>query len=524
MPETSEKPSSYPLSLIGLAFLSSLLLVLSFPNFGLAFLAYFALLPLLYSLTKFYKPRLAFLLGELTGIGYFYGTCYWITYSMINYGELPVLVAHLLTLILVVIMALFPAIFAVVVNHLIKRFGVEALVFAPIIWATVEFLRLNIPGVGWNMLGYSQGFYPTLLWPASYGGVYLISALVVLPSAIIALIISKKSRLTIAISVVAALLCITVFLVGKFTVKEPTSAKSVINLVAVQAVAPVNVPQKDLVDSLSRQINLSIEGINKVKGSDKDKPIILVAWPEAPYNFAYDRDDTWHQLFGEFTQKYQTYLLFNGEAKAKDGIGDYNSVILIAPNGERAGQYNKIHLLPFGEYVPMRGYIPFIDRVPALAGDYKSDNQYSLIKIADTSIGTSICFESVFPDIFQQTARAGASAFINVANDGWFGPTPISRQHLAHVVMRAVETNRPIYRVTNVGISAYITNYGLIKDETPIFQPALRLWQIPNSSEKLPLTFYTRYGDVFAITCLVLTILLLLKVPQIRGNSQKLLQ
>lgn len=508
MSETSEKTSPYRLSLIGLAFLSSLLLVLSFPNFGLSFLAYFALLPLLYSLTKFYKLRFAFLLGEITGIGYFYGTCYWITYSMINYGELPVLVAHFLALILVAIMSLFPAVFATIVNRLIKCFGVEALIFAPAIWATVEFLRLNLSGVGWNMIGYSQGFYPTLLWPASYGGVYLISALVVLPSATIALILSKKSRLTISISIATILFFLAIFIVGKYTVKEPIMPKSVINLVAVQAVAPVNVPQKDLVDSLSRQMTLSINGVQKLQEIDKENPI-LVAWPEAPYNFAYDRDENWRKLFGDFTQKYQTYFLFNGEAVAKDRVGDYNSVILIAPNGERVGQYNKIHLLPFGEYVPMRGYLPLIDRVPALAGDYKSDNNYSLIKVADTSIGTSICFESVFPDIFQKTAIAGANAFINVANDGWFGPTPISRQHLAHVVMRAVETNRPIYRVTNVGISAYITSSGLIKDETPIFQPALRLWQIPNSNEKLPLTFYTRYGDVFAITCLLLTILLL---------------
>lgn len=507
MSESPEKAKPSYLLMMGLAFLSSLLLVLSFPDFSLPFLAYFALLPLLYSLTKFSKPRFAFLLGEFTGIGYFYGTCYWITYSMINYGELPVVVAHLLTFILVAIMSLFPATFAAIVNYLIKRFGLEALIFAPFIWASVEFLRLNVPGVGWNMLGYSQSFYPTLIWPASYGGVYLVSALTVLPSAIIALIISKRSRLTISLSITTALLFLTVFLVGKFTIKEPAPPKSVINVIAVQAVAPVNVPQRDLVDSLSRQMNLSVEGVNKIQESSKDKPIMLVAWPEAPYSFAYDRDETWRKLFGDFTQKYQTYLLFNGDTKAPNG--DYNSVILIGPNGERVGQYNKIHLLPFGEYVPMRGYLPLIDRVPALAGDYKSDNQYSLIKVADTRIGTSICFESVFPDIFQQTARAGANAFINVANDGWFGPTPISRQHLAHVVMRAVETNRPIYRVTNVGISAYITNYGQIKDETPTFVPALRLWQIPNSSEKLPLTFYTSYGDVFALACLLITILLL---------------
>lgn len=498
-----------------LALFSALLTVLSFPDFSFSYLSWFCLIPLLYSISKPQKLRSAFLLGELFGIGYFYGTCYWITYSMINYGELPVVVAHLLALTLVAIMSLFPALFSLLINHIIKKLGVEALMFAPIIWVTVEYLRLHVAGVGWNFFGYSQSFSPSLIWPAKYGGVFLISALVVLFSAAITLILCKRSRLTLSISIASILVCLTVPIIGKLSIKDIVLPKDSINVVAAQAVAPVNVPQSELTESLTRQIDLSLQGVAKLRDTQGEDQIILVAWPEAPFNFAYDRGENWKQIFGEFTQKHKIYLLFNGESQTENNQGQYNSIMLISPNGERVGQYNKIHLLPFGEYVPMRGYLPFVDLIPALAGDYTSANKYSLLDIAGTKVGAFICFESVFPDITRETARAGATAFINVANDGWFGQTPISRQHLAHVVMRAVETNRPLLRVTNVGISAYIDQNGQVKDETPIFQPALRLWQIAKIKETLPLTFYTRFGDVFAFACILITLLLILPISKI---------
>lgn len=502
-----------------LALFSSLITVLSFPNFSLSFLAWISLLPLLYAIvtTQNSKLRFAFLLGEVFGIGYFYGTCYWITYSMINYGELPVIVAHFLALTLVAIVSLFPAFFALITKHIINKFGVEALIFAPIIWAAIEYLRLHVSGVGWNALGYSQAFYPSVIWIAKFGGVFLVSALVVLCSTAITLVFSKRSRFTVLFSAISLLLCVLVVLTGKLSI-TPTSVfpKDSINVVASQAVAPVNVPQSELTESLNRQIELSLEGVAKLRESTKGEgQTILVAWPEAPFNFAYDRGTSWKEIFAEFTKKNEIYLMFNGESRIENGTGDYNSVMLINPKGEKIGQYNKIHLLPFGEYVPMRGYLPFIDLIPALAGDYTSANNYSVLEIEGTKIATFICFESVFPDVTRETARLGATAFINVANDGWFGQTPISRQHLAHVIMRAVETNRPLLRVTNVGISAYIDQNGIVKDETPIFQPALRLWQIAKIKETLPLTFYTSFGDVFSFACILVMLLLILPLQNL---------
>lgn len=497
---------------ISLAILSALTLVLSFPNFELYFLAWFSLIPLLYALVRTTKTSFAFLLGEIFGIGYFYGTCYWITYSMINYGELHPVVAYFLAFILVAIVSLFPALFSAIFNYSVKRFGFEAILFAPFIWVATEFLRLNVAGVGWNALGYSQGFQPMLIWPARYGGVSLISALIVLSSSAIVLILYKRSRLTIAISSLSLLLCLLVPIIGKLTIKEIPIPKEAIDVVAVQVVAPVGVPQNELVGSLNRQIGMSLLAVKELREEKKEQQdqIILVAWPEAPFSFNYDEDENWPRIFGQFTQENKIYLLINAVTATKDKTDDYNSVVLINPNGERVGQYNKIHLLPFGEYVPMRGYLPLIDRIPALAGDYKSDNKYTTIDLAGVTIGTSICFESVFPDITREMSRAGAQTFINVANDGWFGQTPISRQHLTHLVMRAVETNRPTLRVTNVGISAYIAANGQIKDETPIFEPAVRKWKIDKAAQKQPLTFYSRFGDLFAFACLLTSLLLIL--------------
>jgi apolipoprotein N-acyltransferase len=422
--------------------------------------------------------------------------------------------------------ALFPAGFAVCVVALRRQLGNRALFAAPLIWAGLEYLRLQITGIGWNSLGYSQSFQPALLWPARYGGLYLISAIIILPSAAVVYALIARARNALITAVSILLMVAGIYLIGLHETKAIVSAdnrsEDVIEVLAIQPVAPVGAPINALNDSLSRQFQLTLSALAQLRQQqDGQSHPTLVVWPEGPYNFNFQRNPDLARDFGEFTRKNQIYLMLNADT---DNLTDqraatYNSVVVIGPTGEFVGQYDKIHLLPFGEYVPWRNYLPLIDRIPALAGDYTPAQKYAVIKIEGVTIGAFICFESVFPDIARELARAGAAVFINVADDAWFGPTPILHQHLAHVAMRAAETGLPIMRAANSGITAYFEPDGRMLDETAAYQTATLHWRIKKTSAP-PLTFYARYGDLFAWSALSATVALLIFAAQRRSRRQ----
>jgi apolipoprotein N-acyltransferase len=190
----------------------------------------------------------------------------------------------------------------------------------------------------------------------------------------------------------------------------------------------------------------------------------------------------------------------------------YNSAILISRSGEKIAEYDKTALVPFGEYVPARGWLPFMSRIKALAADITAGTNLTLPAAAGAKVGTLICFETTRPDLARRMRSAGASAFVQLSNEAWFGPTSAPRQMLATAIFRAVENNVDVIRATNSGLSARIDRFGLVSGETPAFETATRTWRIKTENEARGdgLTFYTRHGDVFVIACAVLSVLLLL--------------
>jgi apolipoprotein N-acyltransferase len=230
----------------------------------------------------------------------------------------------------------------------------------------------------------------------------------------------------------------------------------------------------------------------------------LVIWPESPMNFTYGNDSELRNLLVRFAIANQTAVLFNSqEAAPNDGI--YNSAIMVNPQGSLIAQYDKIRLMPFGEYVPLPRWVPGASMVGAIVGDFTPGTNYTLMKVGDVRAGVFICIESAYPSIARSFTRDGADVLINISNDGYLGPTAVMRQHLANVVLRAVENGRPILRVTNSGITAYITPEGEVQDATEGFQTAVRIWRldrIENAS-----TFYSRRGDWFVAFSTVISVL-----------------
>jgi apolipoprotein N-acyltransferase len=525
---------------MALALLSSALLILSFPDLNLWPLAWVGLVPVLLAVARRAEAGAGFVLGWLTGVLFFYGSCYWLTYSMVRYGHLPAPVAYLLLVIPVVIVSLFPAMCMALLARALRRWGARALFAAPFLWAAFEWARLFVTGQLWNAIGYSQAYHPAMIQAARWGGVYLVGFLIVLVNAALAFLVLKRSMRATLVSVgVIAGTLLFIFFIDASSTRESVGAKSSVEPDAVIVAVQPNVPMEPVNSEaetkalMDRHLSLSEGAIEawqqrRVRAAniefgvvdqpenfpliDDPKPLPItwdvprvVIWPESPMSFTYARDAQLREQLTRFATKNQTALIFNAlEPAPLDGA--YNAALMINEEGRLVAQYDKIRLLPFGEYVPVPRWLPGANLLPVMVGDFTPGAEYTLMPVGKARAGLFICFESAFPSIAREFTANGADVLINISNDGYLGPTPVMRQHLANVVFRAVENDRPVLRVTNTGISAYISARGEVSDATAGFQPAVRTWTVNrNVSGK---TFYTLHGDLFAGLCALLCFLM----------------
>jgi len=235
---------------------------------------------------------------------------------------------------------------------------------------------------------------------------------------------------------------------------------------------------------------------------DNRQPITVI-FPESPMNFMYDEDPEFQQFVSAFADKHNVNVLFNSAEPDPENKKYFNSAVLVNTQGKEIAQYDKIYLVPFGESVPA----PLQSIVPAFVGSFSFGKKYELVPIGDAKAGVMICFESHFGQLSREFVRRGADVLVEMTNDGYLGPTPVLRQHLANAVFRAVETNRPVLRVTNVGITAYINERGEVLDATEPYTEATRVWSVSKSDGSQ--TFYVKYGDWFAWLCTIVTLGLL---------------
>ncbi len=499
-----------PIRHLSLALLTGGLLTLAFPGWEIAVLAWVALAPLMLAAARERTGPRAFGLGVVAGTFFYYASSWWLTYSPINYGGFAAPLAYALLLLPTVICSLFTGLFATIVNVTVRRSGAGAVLAAPLVWVALEWLRLRTLGIGWNFLGYSQSFQPALSQTASIGGVYAVSLLLATASAALAYSAIAPSRraalrvltVTLAIFVVN----LTFGLVVTLRERDPSGAG--LPVVALQPnISPtiIESSRQEVFDaSYVHLARMGMAEFDRANAPEIPKPALIV-WPEMPANFVYDDEPEAQRLLSVVARQRGDYVFVN--ALGIVGDGHSNSAVLIGPDGTRAGQYDKVRLLPFGEYVPMRGVIPFVDRVPSLMYDFTPGQSVRLVDVEGVRIGTSICFESSFPELAREARLAGATAYVNLTNDSWFGPTPMPRQHLAHSVMRSIENGVDQIRVTNAGYSARISPSGQILDSTDLFVETSRRWELPRSTP--PMTIYTRTGDWLPIVGVIATLALL---------------
>jgi apolipoprotein N-acyltransferase len=522
---------------VGLALLSAGLLLLCFPSLDRPEAAWVALAPLLLAVgggQETASSRQAFGLGWLTGIVWIFFAENWIAHSMIVYGQFVTVLAYGVALLFAAILAIFVGLFTLGMRELVRSFGWMAFGAAPIVWVAGEWLRQAITGVTWNALGISQVGQYRVARLAQYGGVYLVSAEVVAVSAVLVLALRLRQR---SAGRVAALLGLAATLLYFL----PSTAQPVTGetgaLVRVGGIQP-NLPPdgtarpERLAEDLESHLRLTRETVAEQGGGEKR--VDLMVWAESPLSLFHDTDPVLRERLSTLAKETGAYLVVNGVGR--EGESFFNSLHLIDPRPtqtlEPARRYDKIRLVPFGEYVPFRNILGRF--VPAITGDFQpgrdaivhllkleteraatitgeaGETTPPLLKIERTTnfvrIGGFICYEAAYPDLVRQFVRNGATLLVNVSNDAWFGETAGPRQHLAHARMRAIETDRDLIRVTNSGISALLTADGRVIDPLPSFVTGTQVWE---AQARRGQTIYVRHGDWFAISCTVLTFALL---------------
>ena len=504
---------------IFLAMLSAIILILAFPGFEFWFLSWFALVPLFFAVSKEkISFSASFILGWVFGIIFFFGTCWWLTYAPITYAKFPAPLAYFLLLCATLIVGFFSAVFTGLFSILLKQFGNYAIFSAPFIWTAIEFLRFWTTGNNWNEIAYSQAFNNDLIQTAQFGGIYLLGfQIVAFNSAILLIALSLLSSFADSSdknpcrknSYIVSVIFILLFSLPFVTFKTSRQNIETQNRSFAIAVQP-DVPMSGLTDDKwlnlrKKHVELAESAISKIKEQEQNTgKLITVIFPESPMNFMYERDEEFQKFVGDFARKNNVSVLFNAAEPDAENNMFFNSAVLVNSEGRKIAQYDKIYLVPFGESVPA----PLQNFMPALVGSFSYGKEYDLLPFGDARGGVMICFESHFPNLSREYVKDGADVLIEMTNDGYLGNTPVLRQHLANAVFRAVETNRPVLRVTNVGITAYINETGEISDAAEVYAEATRTWTISKSNGEQ--TFYVKYGDWFAWLCVILSFGLLI--------------
>lgn len=467
-----------------LALFSAGLLVLVFPPFGFVWLAPVALAPLLVACAREDRWRWRFALGYIAGVVYWFGICHWIQWTLGHHADMSDALAWVLFAMFCLAKALQTGLFAMAAGAVIRKwFAVPAIAA---LWTALEWTH-RYTGFEWLNLGNAASDMSLPLRLAPVTGVWGISFLLALMSAVIAavvLAITEKTRRHPALWLLA--------LAGLLALPElPATRKGAVAAVVVQPnIDDESVWTADLLSNTERQmrlLSLSVAG--------RDHPAAIIVWPEVPAPF-YETDPQFIGLVSSLAKETQAAVLTGVVARTASGE-PLNSALLVDKNGNRVSRYDKVNLVPFGEFVPW----PFglvTQKVSTEAGDFAAGSKVVVSGLDGHKIGTFICYESVFPGYIRQFAAAGAQALFNISNDSWFGRTAARYQHLLIVRMRAAENDRWIVRSTNDGISGVIDPAGRVATTLPEYREAAARLQFSYIADE---TFYTRHGDWFVLLC-----------------------
>jgi apolipoprotein N-acyltransferase len=529
--------------------LSAGLLELPFPLAGplppwRSVFAWFGLVPLLWAILSsdcvdHPRPlRRGFLLAYLCGVLWYMGNCYWVRDTMMRYGDMPTMAPTLLLVGYSLVLGLYFGLFGLFVLLVRRASGSTrlALAAAPILWTALELAAARITSVPWDQLGYSQVDNALVNQLAPWTGVYGISFLLVAANALLAsgsLVPWKRATPGKPRWRLRALL-------GGETWRVFGLCVIAVACYGTEVMPPKPAPTATAV---LVQPNLDVAGDNAWAGPEWDRQIAefkrlageqcktyiagipqtgaptgeivcppypthpdLIAWPESPAPFV-EQDARFQRTLVSLAQSAQAPLVVGNigtDFSAEEQLWrDYNSALVVGADGARVGRYDKIHLVPFGEYIPFQNLLTFAHKLTGRVSSFTRGSEHKVFRLNGHHYGVFICYEAVFADEVREFAQLGAEVLVNISDDGWYGDTSAPWQHLNMARMRAIENRRWILRDTNNGVTAAIDPYGRVRQSIP-----------RHAVDALPagygfrsdVTFYTAHGDVFAWLCAILAI------------------
>jgi apolipoprotein N-acyltransferase len=494
------------------AALSGVLQALCFPSPSLSALSWVALAPLLVALVRTNwqgsapSPKAGFALGYLSGVVWYAGSCYWIYHVMHAYGGLAAPVAAALLVLFCLYLGLWHGLFGILLT-LVARSGPfaggRALAVAPFLWVAMELARVRVSGSPWDLLGTAQVANIPLTQMATVTGVYGVSfAIVVVNSAFAAaLAVPRERRWTmLAASLVAAV----ALQLGMLAQPPADPATHTARLVQQ------NIPILDSSGWTAEYFDRTLAELGEISAAPPASGAVapsLIVWPESPAPF-YVNDPRFQQAVSALAVERRAYVVAGSLTPVPRGNSTalLNSAALVEPSGQWRARYDKIHLVPFGEYVPLSSLLFFAEKLTREVGDFVPGHERTVFDLRGGKAGVFICFESIFPDEVRQFADRGAGVFVNISNDGWFGETGAPGQHLNMARMRAIENHRWVLRSTNSGITAVIDPHGRVVMQAP--RNVRVALDVPYAYIQ-GTTFYTRHGDWFAFGCAIIALVAL---------------
>jgi len=505
---------------------TAVLLVAAMPGFvGWWPLLFVALLPLLRS-TLYLNPGRSMLAGLLTGFLYYFGLLYWIVIVLGRYGGLPLWIILPALVLLSLYMGLYLAVFSGIFSFFAGRYrdrerSIAGMLFiAPILWVGLDWLRgFLLTGFPWMDLGYGLFNQPCLIQAADLGGHHLITFCLVLVNMLVLWVVVRRrssfqryGRRGDRLFPLAA--CCFLMFIGLYSVlryQQLSTTLSRDQYVRITAVQGNILQDEKWVPGKKKSTIETYLRLSDQAASD-DRPGLII-WPETALPF-YPRRDALFSKVIRLAERKKVWLLtgapFFEIRNRLDGsrrtIHYFNSALLINPSGRFAGRYSKQHLVPFGEYVPLRQYLPFLEPLVKNVGDFTPGGSVTPLTDGPMRLGVLICFESIFPDLARQWAVSGANLLVNLTNDAWYGRSSAPYQSFAMVVFRAVETRRSLVRAANTGISGFVDPLGRIIDQSPVFQALSLTANVPICDDMTP---FVCFGYHFAPACLVLALLLI---------------
>jgi apolipoprotein N-acyltransferase len=507
--------------------LSSLLQVLIFPLAGLYIFSWVAFAPLIVALLRTRpvgaleidgsvnlqaaKPGQAFLLAYISGVLWYAGTCYWIYDTMHQYGGLSAPLALLALFLFCLYLGLYHGLFGLLLSLAVGRGrdNRSALVAAPFLWVAVELARTRVTGFPWNLLGTAQVDNISLSRITTWTGVYGVSFEIMLVNVAVAaaFLVPRKKRSTLLI---ASLTAAAVLQAGRLIDAPAVPADHAALL--VQENIPVDATwTREMFERTLRELtDLSVKAAASSSSLTLDsKParVDLIVWPESPAPF-FTSDPLFRDPVSAMARKTHTWVVtgaMGNTPATQSGTSAsrvFNSAALISPSGDWTARYNKVHLVPFGEYLPFPRLFAFAGGLTKEVGEFETGTSRAPLDAGNAPLGVFICYESVFPDEVRQFADQGAQVLVNLSNDGWYGDSGAYAQHLNQTRMRAIENSRWILSATDTGVTAAIDPYGRTVARLPRKERAALVAPYALTSVT---TFYTRHGDWFAGLCAIIS-------------------